>query len=377
MEGNKQEAKRAAQLAQKFLQGGDKDKALRFVQKSLKMDPDSEFAKSVLKEINSAASNGNSNNRSSDDQGTGGNNLRRRKAPERTSSASRETPKDTRPFTEEQKKGVERIKRAKDLYEVLQVERSAEASVIKKSYRKLALKFHPDKNSAPGADEAFKEINRAFSVLSDTDKRRQYDQFGDASDDAGRRNFRRQYYNQDFDPNDIFREVFGSAMFPGGPGGPNVRVYSFGGGFGNGFVRTHRAGGRGGQVPPQNALMQLLPLIMLFLLSFMSFSFDDAANMPFSLSQTREFSVKMSTRPNIQGIPPDVPYFVKSNFKRTIGRDSSRVYQVEKGVVRQFRSKAEKNCLNEKRKQKSLISRYKRSGDDEKMKKAYEQTLQW
>jgi len=276
---------------------------------------------------------------------------------------------------------VERIKKAKDLYEVLQVERTAEASVIKKSYRKLALKFHPDKNSAPGADEAFKEINRAFSILSDQGKRGQYDRFGDDSDDAGRMNFRRQYYNQDFDPNDIFREVFGSAMFPGGPGGPNVRMYTFGGGFGNGgFVRMHRTGGGGGgnqEEPPQNVLMQLLPLIILFMLSFMSFGIDETSNLPFSLSPTADFSVKQLTRSNIRGIAPDVSYYVRPNFKRLYRRDPSRLYNVEKNVIRQFYGKAEKNCLAEKRNQNQRIAKYRKEKDDEKLKKAYEKKLQW
>ena len=67
----------------------------------------------------------------------------------------------------------------KDYYEVLGVERSASEDDIKKAYRKLAIKYHPDKN--PGdkeAEEKFKEISAAFEVLKDSDKRRKYDQFG-------------------------------------------------------------------------------------------------------------------------------------------------------------------------------------------------------
>jgi len=103
----------------------------------------------------------------------------------------------------------------KDYYEVLGVDRNAGEDEIKKAFRKLAKKYHPDVN--PGdkdAEAKFKEIQEAYAVLSDSEKRRQYDQFGHAAFEnggAGAGGF------SGFDTSDIFGDIFGS-MFGGGFG---------------------------------------------------------------------------------------------------------------------------------------------------------------
>lgn len=68
---------------------------------------------------------------------------------------------------------------AKDYYKILAVSRSASAADIKRAYRKLSLKYHPDKNSAPDASEKFAEIAAAYDVLSDPEKRKLYNQGGE------------------------------------------------------------------------------------------------------------------------------------------------------------------------------------------------------
>lgn len=114
---------------------------------------------------------------------------------------------------------------AQDYYEILGVSRTASADEIKKAYRKLAIKYHPDKN--PGnkeAEEKFKEISQAYEVISDPDKRRQYDQLGheaytNAGHGGGAYDSRRAQ--------DIFSQFFGG--FGGGGGGFNFEDL-FGGG---------------------------------------------------------------------------------------------------------------------------------------------------
>jgi molecular chaperone DnaJ len=92
----------------------------------------------------------------------------------------------------------------RDYYEVLGVTREATSDEIKRSYRKLAVKFHPDKNpDDPHAEENFKEIGEAYDVLMDDDKRAAYDRFGHGAFAQG--GFRGGFH----DPFDIFREVFG------------------------------------------------------------------------------------------------------------------------------------------------------------------------
>src|SRR6266446_1159966 len=111
----------------------------------------------------------------------------------------------------------------RDYYEVLGVEKAADDEEIKKAYRKMAVKYHPDKN--PGdkaAEEKFKELGEAYEVLCDPQKRAAYDQYGHAAFDRRPGGFARRGFH---DPFDIFREVFGGSsifedFFGGGRSDP-------------------------------------------------------------------------------------------------------------------------------------------------------------
>lgn len=140
----------------------------------------------------------------------------------------------------------------------------------------LALKLHPDKNSAPGAEDAFKAVGKAFAILSDPDKRAHYDRYGDSAPQSGggSQAQQRRYQNDEVSPEDIFN------MF-------------FGGGFTNPHrgrrpqpaARHHSHQAQQGQPQQQQArgplgqLAQFLPLLMILLLSLMSI--PSAPDVPF------------------------------------------------------------------------------------------------
>jgi molecular chaperone DnaJ len=113
----------------------------------------------------------------------------------------------------------------KDFYEILGLKKDASAEEIKKAYRTLALKFHPDRNKEPGAEEKFKEINESYAVLSDPEKRRMYDTYGSEQ-------FNRRYSEEDimrnFNIDDVLRSMGIDFGFSAG-GDPFGMFGSFGG----------------------------------------------------------------------------------------------------------------------------------------------------
>jgi len=128
----------------------------------------------------------------------------------------------------------------RDYYEVLEVSRDADGTTIKKSYRKLAIRFHPDKNpDDPEAEDKFKEIGEAYEILMDEQKRAAYDRYGHRAFSQGTGASAGAGGFGGADPFDIFREVF-SGGGGGGGGGGSIFDEIFGGGGGGGAARAER-----------------------------------------------------------------------------------------------------------------------------------------
>ncbi len=128
----------------------------------------------------------------------------------------------------------------RDYYDVLGIPRAAAKDDIKAAYRKLALQYHPDRNKAPEAAEKFKEISEAYAVLSDDEKRGQYDQFG------------RQGVYERYNPEDIFRGAdFDSVFRDLGIGGFGSIFERFFGGLGGGFGGFQGSSGFEGRSLPR------------------------------------------------------------------------------------------------------------------------------
>lgn len=330
MDGNKDEALKCLTIAKNAIQSGDKDRALKFLNKARRLDPSikiDEFLSDL--DASSPEEEKNPNKPADENPPDPSENVRRRRVP--AASSSSET------YTEEQVTLIREIKRKKDYYEILGLERNCTAEDVKKAYRKFSLKVHPDKNKAPGAEEAFKMVSKAFQCLSDEERRKKYDVVG--SEEAvyerrggggggnGMRGFN-GFYEADIDADEIFRNFFFGGMGPAaaanfggftfGPGGPGVRVRTGGVDHTPNWVRT---------------FIQLLPVILIVLVNFLP-----SSEPVYSSSRTHYHDVRFTT-------PKGVNYFANSGkFEQEYPVNSAERAAIERRVEDDYHAGLVQNC---------------------------------
>nr|XP_020661078.1 dnaJ homolog subfamily B member 14 [Pogona vitticeps] len=277
-----------------------------------------------------------------------------------STSASSESGKT---YTKDQVEGVQSIKKCKNYYEVLGVSKDAGEEDLKKAYRKLALKFHPDKNHAPGATEAFKKIGNAYAVLSNPEKRKQYDFTG--SEDPcshpgnGRFNFHRGC-EADITPEDLFNMFFGGAF-------PTGSVHSFSNGrSGHNHHNQHRHSGHEREEERGDGgfsmFIQFMPIIMLILVSLLSQLM--VSNPPYALyprSGTGQ-TIQMQTE-NLH-----VDYYVNKDFKNEY--KGASLQKIEKSVEEDYVTNIRNNCWKERQQKTDLLYAAKVYRDERLRRKA-------
>ncbi|XP_041122639.1 dnaJ homolog subfamily C member 18-like [Polyodon spathula] len=269
-------------------------------------------------------------------------------------------------YTEEQVQGVHRIKKCKDYYEILGVTKDASDEELKKAYRKLALKFHPDKNCAPGATEAFKAIGNSYAVLSNPEKRRRYDQFGDEQQTGSTAHTANNFYREfeeDITPEELFNIFFGG-RFPTG----NIHVYTNRGATFSHYYqpRRRRMNERREEEAEENrsqntftAFLQLLPVLVLIFISVITQLM--ASNPPYSFFYKPALGLVVSRETQNLG----VPYYVDKGFEKEYQGASLR--ELESTVETDYIDYLQTSCWKDKQ-QKTDLANLGRLYRDERLK---------
>lgn len=218
-------------------------------------------------------------------------------------------------YTPEQQEIANSIKAKTDYYDILGVPKSASEEDIKRAYRKLAVKLHPDKNFSPEAEEAFKKVNAANVCLMDNGKRSHYDLFGSDAD-GGRRH---EHRVEELTPEQLFSMFYDAkgVPYPSVPKKQSVRGY-----------------------------YQLLPTLFVLLCAW----YYRPPPLLFSLDSSDEVPVQRTTA--VGG----VSYYVASNFEDNYLRDLRALACVEATVDRTMLDKLDRECTHQKEVKVRLIN---------------------
>jgi DnaJ homolog subfamily B member 12 len=418
-EANREAAEQWLSRATASFRNGEFQKALACAERSIRLFEDPAavaFKEKIVEAMNSGGSPSASSSspnvstptpdastpRSAAPDATSSDGLRHRKHQETpkpsTPSSSSNADSNSRPYTKEQVEIATKIIKTRDYYEVLGVSKDDNEEEVKKAYRKIALKVHPDKNPAPQAAEAFKKVSAAFSVLSDSQKRAHYDHFGQDSDSpsqdvdpsaARQRYYRAHYENSpELSPEDIFNMMFGGGLGPGMMHA-NGRVFSMGmgpGGFrvhtaGPGFMHRPRSSG-----PPASQgnrmignLLQLFPLLFLALFTFSSMSSFGKEVIRFSLVKDQSTGyVKELHTSGLNSMAKDIPYYVRESSLPILESDLRMRYKIERDVEHNAYNHYMAECGQEQRHRDIYKRRLKSEKDEstiEKLKAEIEKPL--
>ena len=307
---NKDEAERCIDLGLSALKQGNTDKAIRLFKKSLSLYPSSQAEHYLKLATNSPQA-------------------------KPAQSPAPDPPKPKLPtYKPEQETMCRQILSKTDYYDILGLQKNAPQDEIKKCYRKLALRLHPDKNQAPSSSEAFKKINKAFACLSDEVKRRTYDHTGQEEVHG----IEHQHFNNGDFAEHIFREFFNeSFFFP-----PNSSQ------------RTHRSTNHNSNAREQQGnnripFMQLLPILILIFLSFAS-NFQGSSEV-YSFHYSSTYSVRMHSE-NF-----NVEYYITPKYNAELTH--SEKMKLEKNIERNYISYIQQECESQKRKKNTLLNKAK------------------
>lgn len=350
---NREQAKLCIEKARTEMKRLRYTKAIKFLEKARRMNPDDDVAKELLKEATQkllASINSNSNKTSQESS----NGASSKKTESKVEPPKMKRRKSSKNGTKEE---CERINNCKDYYKILGVPRNADSKSIRMAYRKLARRFHPDKNNNEKEyTEAFKAIGQAYDTLSDDDKRSHYDRFG--SDDPSS-NPRAQYarrYQHDFRTADDIFDTFFGGQHP---------IFAT-----RGFQRRRAAQGQNNVGGPLAQFAHILPLIMIMLVSFLNFQDGGMGNVrreTFRFTPSVEYSSKRMTANR------NINFYVPEEINRDLTRNRYYKAQVEAKVESKYYKELDHRCKSEKRnKRRRIRDLIREKNDDDKAKRLLE-----